>query len=108
MIHHFFGTTVQNPLRLLIANGQLDALAGGWPILGGGAIHVEGVSLALDDARYVYLDRDGKFLLSRDYLDYGRTLAGVEQGPYDLLAWHDGADWHIKSARFDRRRHLGR
>lgn len=105
MITHFFNTTVADPLRLMIAFGQLHALAGGWPLLGGGAIHVgEFESLALDDARYVYLGRDGKLLLSRDYLDYGRTLGGVEQGPYDLLAWHDGVDWHVKAARPQRRR----
>jgi hypothetical protein len=96
MHKHQIMTAVENPATIEIAGATMTITAGGWPDFGGVA-QVPGVAfdLAETDA-FVYLDRDGGIVVSATFVPYGRDMAGNASPMLDLLAWHDGADWHVK------------
>lgn len=72
-----------------IENGRFIAHEGAWP---GGYVAGK-VDTPLEDASYIYLLPDGRYLLSTDFVPYGFA---PEAQAADLLAWREWGDWHVK------------
>jgi len=53
----------------------------------------------LEEASYIYLLPDGRYLLSTDFVPYG-IAPGAQAA--DLLAWREGEDWHVKRLEVER------
>ena len=97
MQKHSIRTAIKNPAVIEIAGNAVTITAGDWPDFAGAVAQVPGVTFDLADTdAFISLDREGGIVVSASFIPYGKDVGGNLNPMLDLLAWHDGAQWHVK------------
>ncbi len=95
-MYHDISVALQDCASINIVDGRVIVGAGNWPDFSAAiSVRAGEIPLAQDDA-WVYLDREGQVVATAEFVPYGETGYGQPNPMLDLLAWREGAEWHIK------------